>query len=103
MDIDELSTEVLKRIPFDNYTFSIITIEHDHYIHQGKYRDEQRRILTNAGYFLLCTDVLVPIQHDTKPGCAFEDWWCHKDLKIDFEKFTCTGKYPNEIIAKFNQ
>lgn len=99
LDIDELSTTVLKCLPLDKYIFSVVTIEHDYYIHGGKYRDRQREILSDAGYILVCPDVLVPLSHDTKPNCSFEDWWIHSSIKQPIGP--CISMYPNDIIALF--
>jgi len=98
LDIDALSTSVLKLIPFDKYIFGIITIEHDHYIHSGQYRDEQRRILTDAGYVLLCADVLVPLQNDTSADSSFEDWWVHQSIAPTIEIPVNKRMYPKDII-----
>ncbi len=102
LDIDALSTKVLERLPLDEYIFSVITIEHDFYIHSGRFRDEQRMILQSAGYILLCADVLVPIQHDTKENCSFEDWYVHPSMdNALIEKIRCSHLYPSDILAKF--
>jgi len=95
LDVDAISTEVLKLIPLDKYEFSVITIEHDAYIHSGIYRDEQREILKAAGYILMCPDVLVPLQSDTHPDSSFEDWWVHRDLNKTVQY---SGLYPSEIL-----
>ena len=100
LDIDALSTTVLEMIPFNDYSFKVITIEHDFYINGDKYRSRQRKILKENGYILLCADVLVPLSHDTKPNWSFEDWWIHKDTPIQ-ENILCQGLYPKEIISKF--
>jgi hypothetical protein len=68
LDIDGYYDEVLKRIPFSNHIFKIITIEHDFYRYGKLYREKERQILEANGYYLLCSDV----KHD---GYAFEDWW----------------------------
>ena len=103
VDIDEKSTEVLKKLPFDKYNFKVITIEHDYYIHGDKYRNEQRKILYENGYLCICPDVLVPISSDTKPNCSFEDWWIHKTLYVyeTMQKLYSYQKYPQQIIEKF--
>ncbi len=102
LDVDAISTEVLKLLPLDKYEFGIVTIEHDYYIHKGIYRDEQRKILSEAGYVLLCSDVLVPLQEDTFPGCSFEDWYVHSSFIPDItENIACANTYPEQIIAKF--
>lgn len=102
LDIDALSTSVLEMLPLDKFKFSAICIEHDYYIHEGKYRDRQRKILADAGYILLCADVLVPISHDTKPDCSFEDWWIHSSFNYPaIESIRCSFMYPSQIIEKF--
>src|SRR4029079_6584071 len=101
LDIDCLSTSVLETLPFDKRIFSVITIEHDFYIHEGKYRDRQREILKQNGYILLCADVLVPPSHDTKPDCSFEDWWVHRSVHHDkMESVRGSFMYPAQIINK---
>lgn len=102
LDIDALSTSVLEILPFDKRIFSVITIEHDYYIHEGKYRDRQREILKQHGYVLICADVLVPPSHDTRPDCSFEDWWIHSSLHHDkTELVRGSFMYPSQIIDKF--
>lgn len=70
LDIDEGYTDVLKNIPFKEYTFKVITIEHDFYRYGDTYRKEERQILESFGYYLLCSDV-------SMTGLCFEDWWIH--------------------------
>jgi hypothetical protein len=102
LDIDHMSTAVLEKLPLADYIFNIITIEHDFYIHGGIYRDAQRKILADAGYILLCADVLVPITHDTKPDCSFEDWWVHQSfMSQDVQKIMSNKLYPEQIISMF--
>ena len=96
IDVDELSTTILMMLPLNIFSFNVITIEHDHYIHGDKYRSTQREILKDK-YILLCEDVLVPLSHDTKPNCSFEDWWVHKDIPV-IEKMFLKKAYPKEII-----
>lgn len=99
LDIDELSTIVLHMLPFDKHDFSVITIEHDHYIHGDIYRAEQRAILSEK-YNLVCADVLVPLSSDTRPNCSFEDWYVHKSIPVP-EHLYSAGLYPEQILAKF--
>jgi hypothetical protein len=70
LDIDGYYDIVLKKIPFNNYTFKIVTIEHDFYRYGDLYRGKERQILKANGYYLLCSNV----RHN---GLAFEDWWIH--------------------------
>ncbi|MCI0381718.1 MAG: hypothetical protein L0207_01510 [Chlamydiae bacterium] len=71
LDIDRDYDIVLQRIPFDNYIFKIITIEHDFYRFGNLYREAERIILSSLGYHLLCSDVLI------SGYGSFEDWWIH--------------------------
>jgi hypothetical protein len=64
----EASLEVLKKLPFDSYQFSVITFEHDRYSSGDAVRNESRTFLESKGYVLLAKD----IKHD---GTEFEDWW----------------------------
>ena len=106
LDVDTLSLSVLKILPFSEYKFRVITIEHDAYLYGDEYRSEQRKILTDLGYQLICSNVLVP-----NPGhagyngedCPFEDWWIYpsefdKDL---IEKIKSDNTQPLDIISKF--
>ncbi|QZA58544.1 FkbM family methyltransferase [Candidatus Rhabdochlamydia porcellionis] len=70
LDIDGGYTDVLKKIPFKDYAFKVITIEHDFYLYGDTYRKEERQILESFGYYLLCSDVSIT-------GFCFEDWWIH--------------------------
>lgn len=70
LDIDEDYTDVLKNIPFKDYTFKVITIEHDFHRYGDRYRKQERQILESFGYHLLCSDVSIS-------GFCFEDWWIH--------------------------
>ncbi len=70
IDIDRNYDLVLRRIPFEDYTFKIITIEHDFYRFGDNYRNKERLILSSLGYHLLCADVKYK-------EIIFEDWWIH--------------------------
>jgi hypothetical protein len=103
LDIDGLSTQVLKLLPFDDYEFSVITIEHDAYIHGDKYRAEQREFLNSKGYILFCANVLVPVSDDTKEGSDFEDWWVNPSILTkcnDGYNVMPAGMYPNQILER---
>lgn len=99
LDIDALSTQVLRLLPFDKHDFSIITIEHDQYIHSDIYRKEQREILSKT-HNLVCADVLVPLAEDTKSDCSFEDWWVVKGIEVPPYLYS-ERLYPKDIISKF--
>lgn len=71
LDIDppDATLEVLKALPFDEYTFRAITFEHDSYWYGDSVRNEAREIFEAAGYTLKKADVTF----DGKQ--AFEDWY----------------------------
>lgn len=106
LDIDELSYNVLQILPFDEYKFKVITIEHDFYLHGGLYRDKQREILLKNGYMLLCEDVLVEQSGSNPPKTTvepFEDWWIKSEFFTNelIERVKCKKEYPSDIIKKF--
>ncbi len=70
LDIDRHYTDVLRLVPFDEYTFKIITMEHDSYVYGNQYREEERQILSALGYRMVCADV-------SNLGNPYEDWWVH--------------------------
>ena len=76
VDCEPASTtfEILKRIPFDEYKFGIITFEHDYYKQDSNVRDESRKFLEEKGYELLIGDVA----HNCLQ--SFEDWWIHPEI-----------------------
>lgn len=94
LDIDEYSTEALKIIPFDEYSFDFITIEHDQYRFGNKYKDEQTNILEKLGYIKIVDNV----------GATefFEDWWVHNSIfkKSKFIKIKNIqhDKLPNALF-----
>jgi len=69
MDLEPptVTLEVLKRIPFDVYTFRVITYEHDGYRNLGTV-EPSRKLLEKHGYIL---DKTVNNQ---------EDWYITTDL-----------------------
>ena len=76
LDIEPASNtlEVLKRIPFHQYKFRVITYEHDHYTDETKMcREESREFLETMGYHLVVNDI-------SNDGVStYEDWWVHPD------------------------
>jgi hypothetical protein len=80
LDVDALSLTVLSILPFNNYKFKVITIEHDAYLYGDTYREPQREILHKNGYVLLCGNVYVEEHGDSTGNREFEDWWIHPDL-----------------------
>jgi hypothetical protein len=64
--------EALKRIPLEEYRFSVITYEHDLYANpeNEQIKEESKSILSSLGYKLLIENV-----NDGTPERIFEDWW----------------------------
>ncbi len=68
--------ECLKRLPLDEYRFSVITYETDYYDNSEgreiaeKVRNEARQILQSHGYILLVGNIA-----NTGPNDIFEDWY----------------------------
>ena len=95
IDIDPAyqSLEVLKRIPFEEVKFGVITFEHDHYNDATrKVRRESRNILESQGYILVAGNISMDEE------CPFEDWWVHphliKEETIDQIKVPLTDVLP---------
>jgi hypothetical protein len=103
LDVDTLSLDVLKILPFDEYNFKVITIEHDGYLYGDEYRGGQRSILTSHGYTLLCSNVYVEQSGFEGRECPFEDWWIYAQEfnSDDLEKVKSDMEFPSKIISKF--
>lgn len=70
--------ECLYKIPFDEYTFDVITYEHDNYVDVTKScREKSREYLRSKGYILVAGN----ISPDNKS--PFEDWWVHSTTEIN--------------------
>jgi tetratricopeptide (TPR) repeat protein len=70
----EVTFEILKKLPFDQYKFSIITFEHDAYKGDVSVRDQSREFLKSKGYELIVSDLAFTKKY------SYEDWWVHPDL-----------------------
>lgn len=92
LDVDAATLDVLKTLSLPDLKFKVLTVEHDSYRFGYDPRNEMRRILSSAGYDLVCADV-----HDQ--GLAFEDWYCAQSVSEDAERFHCIGKDWKEIFA----
>jgi hypothetical protein len=102
LDVDTLSLIVLKKLPLSEYRFKVITIEHDSYLYGDKYKAEQRKILSENGYLLICSNVYVePIGN--QPNRSFEDWWVDpKEFDKELlNKITSDSIYPTDVMNKF--
>jgi hypothetical protein len=105
LDIDEASIDVLKILPLDEFRFRVITIEHDAYHLGDYYRSQQRQILEQNGYMLVCSNVFVQQNGWIKENCAFEDWWIDPnefDEKL-VNQIKSESAYPSEIIENLRR
>jgi hypothetical protein len=75
IDIDPAvnSLAVLKKIPFDAFTFRVITFEHDAYL-DPLVREESRNYLYSKGYRLFAGNI------SANGKDAFEDFWIHESV-----------------------
>jgi len=103
VDIDTISYDALKIIPFDEYKFKVITIEHDGYLYEDQYRKPQRDYLSELGYMLLCSNVYVEQDGYYGKEFPFEDWWILPDEFDDelINKIKSDSLLPSKIIEKF--
>ncbi len=104
LDIDEYTTDLMKLVPFDKYTFKIITIEHDAYLRDHAFRAEQRNYLSSLGYTMVCSDVNPDsLRYLGVPGGPFEDWWIKEEFFNEelIKLVQSHGLYGSEIVKKF--
>lgn len=97
-DPPSVTYEILLKIPFDEYKFSIITYEHDFYADETEtFKEKSRKYLKSKGYELLISNVS---PNDWKD---YEDWWVHpdlvdKDLVYKFKNNSHTIKKSSKIF-----
>jgi hypothetical protein len=99
LDIDENTTALLDKIPFDSVKFKIITIEHDEYRFGDVYKLAQRNFLNKHGYKLMFGNVYA--EHGSEiygKERSYEDWWVHPNYINHNLINTKENIYPSEII-----
>lgn len=74
-DPSDITYRILKRIPFDQYRFKVITFEHDAYNDGPAVKMASRQYLSDLGYELVVNNI-------SHMGIAidYEDWWVHPEL-----------------------
>jgi hypothetical protein len=92
-DVDDSSEAAFNNFPWSDYTFKIITIEHDSYRFGPKVRNMMRSMLSQLGYICVCKDV-------KGQGNPYEDWWINPAYisKEIYETYMCEGKEWSDII-----
>lgn len=73
-DPSEISFKILKKIITSNYTFNVVTFEHDYYVNNNSVREESRIFMKDNGYVLSEQDVCF------EGDKSFEDWYIHQSL-----------------------
>ena len=87
VDCDEVSLEVLKRVPFDYYEFGVIQFEHDAYRLGEEQRTQSRALLRKHGYVLLVENVAF------NKTDAYEDWWVHPRIAKSIENMKSNSQF----------
>jgi len=74
-DPPEVTYQILLNIPFEKYTFNVITYEHDYYCDETKsFRDKSRKYLESYGYIRVAGNI-------SPDGInEYEDWWVNPNL-----------------------
>jgi hypothetical protein len=114
LDIDTASNLVLEQLPFQEFTFNVITIEHDLYAGNSPYRQkgylkqqlqndtpeyiksQQHKILTKHNYVCIAENVCINQKHVL---CPFEDWWVSKNIFDQINK-KFFNEYSDTILNK---
>jgi hypothetical protein len=95
--------KLLEKIIESDYTFKIITIEHDAYLGEdfiNKEQIPQRELLISKGYQLVCSDV----SHAKNPNLFFEDWWVNPQYfeESDLISWSSDKTSCDKIFEKLN-
>jgi hypothetical protein len=101
LDVDEAAISCLKLLIVNEYTFDIMTFEHDIYNNEAesKYRKEESiKILKDAGYKMMFENVLTKgtEKYNNKGESIWEpweDWWVSKKYFDKIPKQTNGIKY----------
>jgi hypothetical protein len=100
-DIDSASNIVLPLLPFEDYTFSTIAIEHDLYTGNNEFKQLQHEILNKYGYICIAENVCVFEKHC---HAMFEDWWVSpemfENIKVVIGDKNLNNTYSDEILNK---
>ena len=86
--------DILKKFPLDEYRCSVITFEHDAYKDGFGVMDASRKYLTSKGYVLVCSSVC----NGENP---FEDWWIdpHVVKEETWKPFESMGAEARNIFV----
>jgi hypothetical protein len=93
-DIDGASEAVIKKFPFDKFTFKIITFEHDEYAIGPRTKNTAFEILSHHGYERLINNVILT------PHGSVEDWYVKKEF-FNNKKLLYLNDVEHTEIFKF--
>jgi hypothetical protein len=99
-DVDEASNDVLPLIPFDEYQFNVITIEHDLCRFGPIYKEIQHKTLIDNGYVCVVENVFLMDPKRQVRG-PFEDWWVPYSTWEKVGKHL-VGTYSDDALKYFN-
>ncbi len=92
-DPPKQSFDILKTIPFELFTFAVITFEHDCYAYGPEIKTASRNYLLQHGYELVGADI-----SECGLSVDFEDWYVHPDLvsRSIVEAYKDTRPFPKD-------
>jgi len=102
LDIDEHAIDVLPLIPFDEYKFNVITVEHGIFRGNSKLKTLQKEILNSYNYINLVEDVPETWKHQFN---ANEDWWVSHEMYKNTKKIKQMYSFDviRELGFKYNR
>lgn len=80
LDVDIATEATLRGLLEHGISFDVMTVEHDKYRFGPEPQESMRKMLRDAGYLLICSDV-------KDAGLAFEDWWVAPSLEKKAMRF----------------
>jgi len=95
--------KILEKLLNTDYSFKIITIEHDSYLgieYEFNEKLPQRKILEKFGYKLVCSDV----SQMYNPNLYYEDWWVNPNFfsEINLQSWITDKSSCDKIFEKNN-
>jgi len=85
INAEQVSLDVLKKIPFGQYEYGVIQFQHNACWWGPEFREESRAYLKGIGYVLAVNDVSMD------PSSNYEDWWLHPQIAQQKPNMVVTG------------
>jgi hypothetical protein len=92
LDVDENSLKALQQIDLKQTQFGIVTQEHDAWRFGDALRPHMRKIMLDAGYVLIASDVCGAV------GAPFEDWFTSQELAPKAARFKSSNMLYSDIL-----